>query len=72
MRMTQFVPPLAISKVLMVYTFENSAFCALVLGGKVETEYALDKLEEMIAIKRAELALIRAPVETQEGPGPSR
>lgn len=55
----QWVPPLLVSRVVGVYEFEGGGFIALVGSANVATEDALEMAEEIIRLKREELARIK-------------
>ena len=52
------IPPLAISRVLIVYEHEDGSHVALVANGKKPTGELLDTVEKLIALKRQEIAMI--------------
>lgn len=58
-----FVPPLAVDRVIGVYSFEGGGFIALVTAGHIPTAELLDTVEDLIAIKRAEIARDKAKAE---------
>ena len=54
------VPPLAISRVILVYEHDDGSHVALVANGKKPTAELLDTMEKLIALKREELAVLTA------------
>lgn len=52
--------PIEATRTIISWNFEGGGFVML-LCGKVSTKDALDKIDEMIAIKRTELALPASP-----------
>jgi hypothetical protein len=50
-----FVPPLAVTRILGTYSFEDGSFVSIVAGGKAPTADLIDMAETLIGLKRYEL-----------------
>jgi len=51
-----YIPPLSADRALGTYHFEGGGFVAIVVGGNVETAEAINMAEQLIDLKRKELA----------------
>lgn len=56
MTLSTYIPPLAVSRIIGTYHFEDGGYVAIVGDGKCSTAAMLDMAQEFITLKRAELA----------------
>lgn len=58
-----FVPPLAVTRVIGTYQFEDGSFVSICAGGQTSTADLMDMAEKIIATKRQEIAAASTPNE---------
>lgn len=69
--MSTMIPPLVITRVVLVYEHEDRSHVAIVANGNRPTSDLLDTIETLIAVKRQEIADLAAQTAARTQPEPT-